>query len=110
MSEENYKYFGKSSLKEFWERIKKILDRKIEYVTNKDNSVVVADKNRIAVRISPANGNAIEIKNIPGEQGLFVPEQASVLQHKLTFGSDQDYVFDGSEDVTVPVYQGGYNE
>lgn len=29
-----------------------------------------------------------------------------VLDHKLTFGSSQNYVFDGSEDVTVPVYGG----
>ena len=29
-----------------------------------------------------------------------------VLSHKLTFGADQEYVFDGSEDVTVPVYMG----
>jgi len=29
-----------------------------------------------------------------------------VLQHKLTFGANQQYVFDGSEDVTVPVYTG----
>ncbi len=26
--------------------------------------------------------------------------------HKLTFGADQEYVYDGSEDVTVPVYMG----
>ena len=26
--------------------------------------------------------------------------------HKLTFGADQEYVYDGSKDVTVPVYMG----
>lgn len=30
-----------------------------------------------------------------------------VLPHKLTFGAGQAYVYDGSEDVTVPVYTGG---
>lgn len=30
----------------------------------------------------------------------------SKLNHKLTFGANQEYVFDGSEDVTVPVYTG----
>ena len=30
----------------------------------------------------------------------------SKLKHKLTFGANQEYVFDGSEDVTVPVYTG----
>lgn len=28
------------------------------------------------------------------------------LSHKLTFGADQAYVYDGSADVTVPVYTG----
>ena len=28
------------------------------------------------------------------------------LAHKLTFGAHQAYTFDGSEDVTVPVYDG----
>ena len=30
-----------------------------------------------------------------------------VLPHKLTFGAGGAYVFDGSADVTVPVYTGG---
>lgn len=29
-----------------------------------------------------------------------------VMPHKLTFGAGQLYVYDGSEDVTVPVYTG----
>jgi hypothetical protein len=31
------------------------------------------------------------------------------LSHKLTFGAGGAYVFDGSEDVTVPVYTGTYS-
>ena len=31
---------------------------------------------------------------------------AKKVAHKLTFGSNQNYVFDGSEDVTVPTYTG----
>jgi len=31
------------------------------------------------------------------------------LDHKLTFGNGGIYVFDGSEDVTVPVYMGRYS-
>lgn len=30
-----------------------------------------------------------------------------VLPHKLTFGAGQQYIYDGSADVTVPVYTGG---
>lgn len=28
------------------------------------------------------------------------------LQHSLTFGANGEFVFDGSQDVTVPVYTG----
>lgn len=31
---------------------------------------------------------------------------ANSLQHTLTFGANNAYVFDGTEDVTVPVYTG----
>ena len=31
---------------------------------------------------------------------------AKSLQHTLTFGANQAYTFDGSQDVTVPVYTG----
>ena len=34
---------------------------------------------------------------------------AMTALHKLTFGADQTYVYDGSEDVTVPVYMGATN-
>lgn len=30
------------------------------------------------------------------------------LEHSITFGSNQNYTFDGSQDVIVPVYQGIY--
>lgn len=31
---------------------------------------------------------------------------AKRVSHKLTFGAGQEFVYDGSEDVTVPVYTG----
>jgi len=33
---------------------------------------------------------------------------AAKVKHKLTFGAGQTYQYDGSADVTVPVYQGAY--
>ena len=33
---------------------------------------------------------------------------AKKLEHKLTFGQNGDYQFDGSVDITVPVYTGNY--
>lgn len=40
------------------------------------------------------------------ENDLYITPETGVLSHKLTFGAGQQYVFDGSEDVTVPVYTG----
>ena len=34
---------------------------------------------------------------------------STAKMHKLTFGANQQYVYDGSKDVTVPVYMGQYN-
>ena len=44
--------------------------------------------------------NGIDINNI----------EAKKLQHTLTFGAREYYVFDGSQDVTVPVFTGIYRE
>ena len=44
--------------------------------------------------------NGIDINNI----------EAKKLQHTLTFGAGEYYVFDGSQDVTVPVFTGSYRE
>ena len=40
------------------------------------------------------------------DNDLYITPDTGVLSHKLTFGAGQQYVFDGSEDVTVPVYDG----
>lgn len=68
------KFVSYSNLEEFWKRITKKYDKKIEDITN-----------RVEI---------LETKKL----------------HKLTFGSDKNYVYDGSEDVTVPVYNGEYEE
>lgn len=47
--------------------------------------------------IDAATINGMDINNI-------VPAR---LAHTLTFGANQAYTFDGSEDLTVPVYTGG---
>lgn len=44
------------------------------------------------------------------ENDFYVTPDTGALDHKLTFGAGQQYVFDGSEDVTVPVYLGTYRE
>lgn len=37
-----------------------------------------------------------------------IPETAEKVAHTLTFGAGGAYVYDGSQDVTVPVYTGDY--
>lgn len=78
-------------------------------VTNHDDSVEVFNGSEIAARISGAEGNILQLKTDEGEEGLYVSQAAPVKMHKLTFGADQAYVYDGSEDVTVPVYDGSVN-
>jgi len=34
---------------------------------------------------------------------------AAKLKHSLTFGANEEYKFDGSQDVTVPTYTGTYS-
>ena len=45
--------------------------------------------------IDAATINGVDINNIEVK-----------LKHKLTFGAREEFIFDGSEDVTVPVYNG----
>ena len=97
------RYLDYSGTDELWKRIVKLCDKKLESVTNLDDSILVEDKRKIAVRISESEDNILKIK--PG-QGLFVPAHKN---HKLTFGADKEYIYDGSEDVNVPVYQGNTN-
>ena len=42
--------------------------------------------------------SGVEINNITAKK----------LQHTLTFGAHQNFTFDGSQDVTVPVYGGAF--
>lgn len=57
-------------------------------------------------KVSSAEGNILQVKTEEGVEGLFVPETTIPDLHKLRFGADQVYEYDGSKDVTVPVYMG----
>ena len=97
------KYLDKSGVELLWLKIKKLVDKKIDKVESADETITVTNKNKIAVRISTSEGNLLSVK--PGE-GLYASRP---VLHKLTFGSNKDYVYDGTEDVTVPVYDGKIN-
>lgn len=47
--------------------------------------------------------NETSISSVTGLQNAL---NNVVLPHKLTFGAGQQYVYDGSADITVPVYRG----
>lgn len=95
------KYVSYDKLERFWQRITQRYDKKLDSVTNSDDTVEVLYGREIAVKVSPKKGNLLKVEK---GKGLVVDPL-----HTLTFGSDQNYTYDGSEDVTVPVYQGSVN-
>lgn len=92
------KYVSYDKLERFWQRITQRYDKKLDSVTNSDDTVEVLFGREIAVKVSPRKGNLLKVDK---GKGLVVDPL-----HTLTFGSDQNYTYDGTEDVTVPVYQG----
>ena len=94
------KHFG--NLHHLWKRITQRYDKKLDSVTNQDSSITVTAGRKIAARFSVEEGNAIKLNR----DGLFVPEKAKAVQHKLKLGEVE---YDGSEDVNVPVYDGEYH-
>lgn len=54
------------------------------------------------------NGDKIDTTYLKiADAGDIISGEAEKVKHKLTFGAGGTYVFDGSADVTVPVYTGG---
>ena len=95
------KFLDYSGVELLWQKIKQLTDKKLEKVESKDSSIVVTDRNKIAVRVSTSEDNLLSLK----QDGLY---SARPVLHKLTFGSDKNYVYDGTEDVTVHTYDGTY--
>lgn len=54
------------------------------------------------IKVGDGITNIIELPFLPSGGGGSV----GILAHKLTFGAGNQYIFDGSKDVTVPVYTG----
>ena len=98
------KYLDYSGVDLLWKRILKLLDKKMNLLVNEDGSIVITDKNQISVNISASENNLLTL--IPGE-GLYA--QAPSKMHKLTFGAGGEFVYDGSEDITIPVYDGTHD-
>ena len=90
------KFVDEQGLARFWERIKQRYDKKLDSVTNYDNTVEVNSGREIAVRVSSHKGNLLKVE----AEGL----QVDPL-HKLSFGP---YEYDGTKDVSVTIYDGEY--
>ena len=89
------KWLDSKGLKHLWEKITALISQKIDSVQARDRSIEVRNKREISVKISEESTNAVQLKD-----GLYVPKN-----HKLTLG---EVVYDGSKDVSVPVYDGTY--
>ncbi len=66
------KHFGESGLRLLVAWIRRLLSRKLESVTNNDDSIEVTDRRKLSVKVSPAEGNRIQVKEKWGEKGLYV--------------------------------------
>lgn len=93
-----------NGLERFWVRITQRYDKKLDSVTNSDDSIKVDSDRMISVRISPDEDNLLSVK---AGKGLYVKKP---VLSKLTFGAKENYVYDGTKDVTVPVYNGEYQK
>lgn len=92
------KYLDYSGTDLLWRKILKLLNRKLESIENSDESIKVINNNKVAVNISASETNNLSLT----KDGLYVPNK----MHKLVFGAHQEFVYDGSEDITVPEYDG----
>ena len=95
------KYLDYSGTDLLWRKILKLLNKKLESIENSDQSIKITDSNKIAVNISASEANNLSLV----KDGLFVPNK----MHKLIFGAHQQFVYDGSEDITVPEYDGTHH-
>lgn len=95
------KYLDYSGTDLLWRKIVKLLNRKLESIENSDESIKITDNNKIAVNISASETNNLSL----AKDGLYVPNK----MHKLVFGAHQAFVYDGSEDITVPEYDGTHH-
>ena len=96
-------YLDYEGTDKLWQKIVQLCNKKLERVQSLDDTITVKDKNKIAVNISSTEDNLLQIET---GKGLYVKPP---VMHTLTFGAGKEYTYDGSEDITVPVYLGQIN-
>ena len=91
-----------------WNKTKNFIPLKGEAI------IYLADINHTYPRVKIGDG-ITDVKNLPfidagSINGVDINNiEAAKVKHKLTFGANGAFQFDGSEDVTVPVYTGEHN-
>ena len=83
-----------------------IATREIPGIIRIGDGFDIDDTGLLTPKVSQAGDNLLTIKTEEGEEGFYV---SPPVLHKLRFGADQVYEYDGSDDVTVPVYLGDFN-
>lgn len=102
------RFFQKNGTEANWSKVTDFIPGKGEII------IYNADENHEYPRIKVGNGVDLP-KDLPFAMAGNAEDidlsniTAARLAHKLTFGSNGDYQFDGSEDVTVPTYTGNYS-
>lgn len=93
----------KNGIEADWDMVENFIPLKGEMI------IYNADENHSSPRIKVGNGIDIP-RNLPFINSTAIDGLvADRVKHKLTFGMNEAYQFDGSADVTVPVYMGEYN-
>ena len=95
------RFLDYSGVEYLWSKIRKRYDKKLDSVTNHDESIEVSSDREIAVKVSSTENNLLSKQG----DGLYA---AAPVLHKLTFGAGEAFVYDGTKDITVPVYDGSY--
>lgn len=100
--------FLKNGKEENWNKIDNFIPEKGEMI------VYNVDENHSSPRVKVGDGTHLP-RDLPfieaGSIGGLDPNNiiAKKVGHTLTFGSGEVYKYDGSSDVTVPVYTGQYH-
>lgn len=102
MPNDLFTYVHKNGSEADWAKIQKYIPPNGEII------IYNADENHPYDRIKRGDGVHLP-RDLPfiGNSGG-TTDIAKKVEHKLTFGAGEVYQYDGSADVTVPVYTGNY--
>ena len=103
MANETYRLIPKRGYQAEWDALVNFIPRLGEVIT------YLPDIAHPFARIKVGDGSHLP-RDLPF--AICDPDniEAAKVKHKLTFGNGGVYQYDGSEDVTVPVYTGDYSD